>query len=87
MIRFAKALAAIVGLFVLYGLRAWIVLAAAFFGVAILRAVPGAMRDREWLEALLLAGLSTLLLAVSFRWFAQRWSREKSRPAPRQSGV
>ena len=82
MIRFARAVAAIVGLFVLYGLRAWIVLAAAFFGFAILRAVPGALRDREWLEALLLAGLSTLLLVVSFRWFAQRWSGEKSRQSP-----
>ena len=82
MIRFAKAVAAFVGLFVLYGLRAWIVLAAAFFGVTIFRAVPGAMRDREWLEALLLAGLSTLLLIVSFRWFAQRWSGEKSRHSP-----
>ena len=79
MIRFAKALAAFVGLFVLYGLRAWIVLAAAFFGLAILRAVPGAMRDREWLEALMLAGLSALLLVVSFRWFAQRWSGGESR--------
>ena len=78
MIRFAKVLAAFVGLFV-YGLRAWIVLAAAFFGIAILRAVPGAMRDREWLEAFMLAGLSALLLIVSFRWFAQRWSGDESR--------
>ena len=79
MIRFAKVLAAFVGLFVLYGLRAWIVLAAAFFGIAILRAVPGAVRDREWLEAVMLAGLSALLLVVSFRWFAQRWSGDGSR--------
>ena len=82
MIRFAKGLAAFVGLFVLYGLRAWIVLAAAFFGFAILRAVPGAMRDHEWLEALLLAGLSALLLLVSFRWFSQRWSGGDSRKSP-----
>ena len=79
MIRFAKVLGSFIGLFVLYGLRAWIVLAAAFFGVAILRAVPGAMRDREWLEAVMLAGLSALLLVVSFRWFAQRWAGGESR--------
>lgn len=79
MIRSARILAAIVGLFVLYGLRAWIVLAAAFFGFAILRAVPGALRDREWLEALMLAGLSALLLVVSFRWFSQRWSTRAER--------
>jgi hypothetical protein len=83
MIRFAKAVAAFVGMFVLYGLRAWIVLAAAFFGVAILRAVPGAVRDREWVEAFLLAGLSTLLLVVSFRWFSQRWSGESSQSPKR----
>ena len=82
MIRFARAVAAIVGLFVMYGLRAWIVLAAAFFGFALLRAVPGAMRDREWLEALMLAGLSALLLVVSFRWFVQRWSRDKNTQSP-----
>ena len=82
MIRFARAAAAIVGLFVMYGLRAWIVLAAAFFGLALLRAVPGAMRDREWLEALMLAGLSALLLVVSFRWFVQRWSGDKSSKSP-----
>jgi hypothetical protein len=79
MIRFARVLAAFVGMFVLYGLRAWIVLAAAFFGLAILRAVPDALRDREWLEALMLAGLSALLLIISFRWFAQRWSGDTSR--------
>ena len=82
MLRFARVVAAIVGLFVLYGLRAWIVLAAAFFGFAILRAVPGAMRDREWVEAAMLAGLSILLLVVSFRWFSQRWSGGESRGRP-----
>ena len=71
---FSKLVVALFGLFALYGLRAWIVLAAAFFGVALLRGVPSAWQEREWLDAGLLMAIGGLLLVVSYRWFAARWT-------------
>ena len=69
-----KRVAALFALFALYGVRAWIVLAAAFFGVALLRGIPSAWQEREWLDVGLLMAIGGLLLVISYRWFAARWA-------------
>jgi hypothetical protein len=68
-----RPVATFLALFVLNGLRAWIVLVAAFFSIALLKAVPSAWRDREWVDVCLLTVFGILLLVVSYRWFAARW--------------
>lgn len=68
-----KFVATLLAVIVLNGVRAWIVLVAAFFSIALLRAVPSAWRDGEWIDVGLLISFGILLIVVSYRWFAARW--------------
>jgi hypothetical protein len=73
----------LVAIFALYSLRAWYVLAGAFFGIVVLRGAYGLARDGEWIEAGLAAILGGWLLVVSYRWFALRWRSRR----PSDSGT
>ena len=74
--RALKLAASFVALVALWGVRAWIVVVSAFFGVVILGAGVSAVGEGEWLDAVLLLVLAVLLLVVSYRWFAVRWRRD-----------
>ena len=76
-----RSVSALVAIFTLYSLRAWVVLAAAFFGVVLWRGAYAVARDGEWFEASFFGVMGGYLLVMSYRWFALRWTGNPSSDA------
>ncbi|HTK53580.1 MAG TPA: hypothetical protein VL308_16930 [Gemmatimonadaceae bacterium] len=78
----ARFVAALVALFALYSIRAWFVLAGAFFGVMLLRGKYAMAHDGDdWPGAILMLVMGLWLLRISYGWFAVRW-REATNSEP-----
>jgi hypothetical protein len=77
-----RVIAALVALFALYSLRAWLVVGGAFFGVVLLRGAYGLLREGERVEAGFMGAMGVWLLVVSYRWFAMRWRAAPPPNAP-----
>lgn len=77
MLRLISSIAALLALF---GLRAYMVLVGAFFGIVVLRGSYGSLQAGERAEAAVLAVLGVGLLVISYRWFAMRWREVRDDP-------
>ena len=70
----AQFVAALAAIFALYTIRAWFVLAGAFFGVVMLRGGFVMARDGDdWPGAIVILAAGLWLLRISYQWFALRW--------------